>query len=105
MLGISIPPEASEEHWEDTSMHSLCDVWSLTHILLGIITSFLADLFHLDPFFFTLFFALLWEVAENFFWGQIIFHSTHPAYKHDNIWNSIFDILFNLSGYFIWSAI
>ena len=77
-----------------------CDPWSFAHIFWGIVTGLSAFWIGWWSMLVTVLVAILFEILENTEIGSIVAANVccHPDYVGDNMWNSIFDILFNTVG-------
>jgi hypothetical protein len=80
---------------------SLFDVWSLGHILTGIVTSI--PVFFIEWYYsyiITLTYALLWELFENSKIGVGMWRCLgYTKYDSDNFYNSMADIICNSIGF------
>lgn len=77
-----------------------CDPWSFAHIFWGIITGLSAFWIGWWSMLVTILVAIVFEILENTEIGSIVASNVccHSTYIGDNMWNSIFDVLFNTIG-------
>lgn len=83
------------------------DPWSLLHLIFGILIGLTFIWFDSWAILLTFCLALAWEIFENTEWGANIVSKIlcSEGYTGDNIWNSIFDVLFTTFGGVVGSVI
>ena len=101
--------DKQEDKTLDVSSITLFDIWSFSHLFVGIITSI--PVFFIAPwiaFLITLGVEIVWEVFENSAWGVAFFKWRFVVlmigdgnYTGDHFYNSIMDIVCNCLGFLI----
>ncbi len=79
------------------------DPWTLTHLVGGIITGLTTYWIGWWSMFISVGVAIVFELGENTVIGSTIAAKVccEPWFIGDNMWNSIFDVIFNTIGGFI----
>jgi hypothetical protein len=88
-------------------VETLCDLWSLSHMFWGMVTGLTTYWIGWSSMFVTVGAAVLFEIFENTEFGSAISATVccENVYPGDNMWNSIFDVIFNTFGGFITALI
>ena len=82
---------------------AVMDPWTLTHLVGGIITGLTTYWIGWWSMFISVGVAIVFELGENTVIGSTIAAKVccEPWFIGDNMWNSIFDVIFNTIGGFI----
>lgn len=92
---------------KDEYPQAIVDVWSLTHVVGGIITGITTYWIGWLSLILTVGIAILWELFENSMFGVKVvgWIWNDDTYIGDHMWNSIFDVICNAIGGFITAII
>ena len=92
---------------DDKHPEAVMDPWTFTHLIGGIVTGLTTYWIGWWSMLVSVGAAVLFEVAENTVIGSTIAATVccYPSFIGDNMWNSIFDVIFNTIGGFITALI
>lgn len=103
----TLPPDGWVHCRCDDTLMAVMDPWTFTHLIGGILTGLTTYWIGWWSMFISVGAAILFEIGENTVIGSTIAATVccYPSFIGDNMWNSIFDVIFNTIGGFITALI